>query len=123
MASTLGRRVDLEHAWTETGHSPFCCLVYATQNGWKLPIVFEEMGVAYDWALVDFGKNEQRSDRFLAVNPNGRIPVLIDREREVSVAESGAILEYAATRCDSPLLPSADSDLEQHLQVKQWLYW
>ncbi|MEM6931720.1 MAG: glutathione S-transferase family protein, partial [Myxococcota bacterium] len=106
-----------------SGHSEVCCLIYPTQNGWKLPILFEEMGVPYDWALVDFDKNEQRSERFLAINPNGRIPALIDRSRNVTVAESGAILEYAATRFDSPLLPTPEADLRRHLQVKQWLYW
>lgn len=120
---TLARRVALSDAWSASAHSPFCCLIYATQNGWKLPILFEEMGVPYDWALVDFAKGEQRSEGFLKINPNGRIPALIDRERGVSVAESGAILEYAATRCASPLLPSVDDDLQLHLQVKQWLYW
>ncbi|MEL6182419.1 MAG: glutathione S-transferase family protein [Myxococcota bacterium] len=121
--STLSRRVALEDAWNATDHSDVCCLIYATQNGWKLPILFEEMGVPYDWALVDFAQDEQRSERFLAINPNGRIPALIDRARGVTVAESGAILEYVATRFHSPLLPSADDDLPLHLQVKQWLYW
>lgn len=121
--SKLARQVALEDAWTKSDHSEVCCLIYATQNGWKLPILFEEMGVPYDWALVDFAKGEQRSERFLAINPNGRIPALIDRKREVTVAESGAILEYAAQRFDSSLLPSADEDLQLHLQVKQWLYW
>ncbi len=123
MTSTLARRVPLEDAWNETEHSEVCCLIYATQNGWKLPILFEEMGVPYDWALVDFGKQEQRSPSFLKINPNGRIPALLDRAHSVTVAESGAILEYAATRFDSPLLPSAKTDLQRHLQVKQWLYW
>ena len=50
------------------------------------------MGVPYDWALVDFEKGEQSSERFLSINPNGRIPALIDRARGVTVAESGAIL-------------------------------
>lgn len=120
---TLAHRVELEDAWTPTGHSDVCCLVYATQNGWKLPILFEEMGVPYDWALVDFANNEQRSERFLAINPNGRIPALIDRAKGITVAESGAILEYAAIRFGSALLPSAAEDLELHLQIKQWLYW
>jgi len=57
------------------------------------PILFEEMGVPYDWALVDFETNEQRSKRFLSINPNVRIPALIDRARGVTVSESGAILE------------------------------
>ena len=79
--------------------------------------------VPADRDILDFDKNEQRSERFLAINPNGRIPALIDRAKGVTVAESGAILEYAATRFDSPLLPSAEDDLQLHLQIKQWLYW
>ena len=102
--TTLGREVALEDAWRTSTHSEICCLIYATQNGWKLPILFEEMGVPYDWALVDFSKNEQRSERFLAINPNGRIPALIDRKHGVTVAESGAILEYAARRFGRPQL-------------------
>lgn len=123
MSAPLARKVELDDAWIEHSHSDVCCLIYATQNGWKLPILFEEMGVPYDWALVDFETQEQKSERFLAINPNGRIPALIDRRRGITVAESGAILEYAASRFDSPLMPSADDDLQLHLQVKQWLYW
>lgn len=120
---SLARQVDLADAWTPNDHSDVCCLIYATQNGWKLPILFEEMGVPYDWALVDFETNAQRSSAFLAINPNGRIPALIDRAHGVTVAESGAILEYAARRFNSPLLPTPEADLTLHLQVKQWLYW
>ncbi|MEM9194231.1 MAG: glutathione S-transferase family protein [Myxococcota bacterium] len=122
-SSEFGRRVALEDAWTSSAHSDFCCLIYATQNGWKLPILFEEMQTPYDWALVDFDRGEQRSERFLRINPNGRIPALIDRARNVTVAESGAILEYVASRCESSLLPTPEEDLTLHLQVKQWLYW
>ena len=121
--SRLARQVTLDEAWSSSAHSEICCLIYATQNGWKLPILFEEMGVPYDWALVDFETNEQRSERFLSINPNGRIPALIDRARGVTVAESGAILEYSAARFASPLLPPADEDLQLHLQTKQWLHW
>ena len=127
--SSLARQVPLSEAWTRSEHSEVCLLVYATQNGWKLPILFEEMGVKYDWALVDFEKGEQKSAAFLKINPNGRIPALIDRKHGVSVAESGAILEYAVERFGygdagtHPLLPSKAADLRAHLQVKQWLYW
>jgi GST-like protein len=121
--SRLARQVTLEEAWSSSEHSEICCLIYATQNGWKLPILFEEMGVPYDWALVDFEKSEQRSKGFLSINPNGRIPALIDRARGVTVAESAAILEYSAARFASPLLPPADEDLQLHLQTKQWLHW
>eukprot|EP00439_Symbiodinium_sp_Y106_P045992 s2020_g5.t2 len=110
-------------AWKPSAHSRFCCLIYATQNGWKLPILFEELQYPYDWCLVDFGKNEQRSAEFLKINPNGRIPALIDRECNVAVAESGAILEYVCDTLKSNLLPPKDANLEKHLQCKQWLYW
>ena len=63
------------------------------------------MGVPYDWALVDFETSEQRSERFLSINPNSRIPALIDRARGVTVAESGAILEYSALGLPSSALP------------------
>lgn len=121
--SKLARQITFEEAWKPSAHSRFCCLIYATQNGWKLPILFEELHYPYDWCLVDFGKNEQRSTEFLRINPNGRIPALIDRESNVAVAESGAILEYVCDTLKSNLLPSKEANLEKHLQCKQWLYW
>eukprot|EP00438_Fugacium_kawagutii_P010109 Skav203900 [mRNA] locus=scaffold1649:266308:273573:- [translate_table: standard] len=101
--SSLARQVQFADAWNTSEHSRFCCLIYATQNGWKLPIVFEEIGAPYDWCLVDFEKNEQKSEGFLKINPNGRIPALIDRESGVAVAESGAILEYVCEVLKSSL--------------------
>ena len=75
---------------------------------WRFRFVHgKEIGVPYDWALVDFSKNEQKSADFLKINPNGRIPAIIDREKNVAVAESGAILEYIARRFNSDLLPSS----------------
>ena len=142
--STLSRQVPFDQAWnappwqeadndndndndTETEPSKqeptprFCCLIYATQNGWKLPILFEEMGVQYDWCLVDFEINQQKSAEFLKINPNGRIPALIDRHKNVTVAESGAILEYICEEAESKLLPSKEDDLQMHLTCKQWV--
>lgn len=101
--SSLARQVQFADAWKTSEHSRFCCLIYATQNGWKLPIMFEEIGAPYDWCLVDFEKNEQKSEGFLKINPNGRIPALIDRESGVAVAESGAILEYVCEVLKSSL--------------------
>lgn len=122
--SKLARMIPFSQAWEQSSHSRFCCLIYATQNGWKLPILFEELGEPYDWCLVDFSKNEQKSPEFLKINPNGRIPALIDRKEKVTIAESGAILEYV---CESipnqTLFPSKAEDLQTHLLYKQWLYW
>ena len=72
MASKLAREVSLSQARDFSDHSSICLLIYATQNGWKLPVMCEELGVKYDWALVDFAKNEQKSEAFLQINPNGR---------------------------------------------------
>ena len=52
--SRLARQVTLDEAWSSSAHSEICCLIYATQNGWKLPILFEEIAevlVAIDDAL------------------------------------------------------------------------
>jgi glutathione S-transferase len=46
----------------------------------KLPILFEELGEKYDWALIDFEKNQQKRIEFKKINPNGRIPALIYRQ-------------------------------------------
>ena len=64
---------------------------------------------------MDFDKTEQHSERFLSVNPNGRIPALIDRERGVTVTESGAILEY----CASAYWPNVDISAMTHL--RDWI--
>ena len=120
MCAALARQVPLSQARQHSDHSSICLLIYATQNGWKLPIMCEELGIKYDWALVDFSKNEQKSPDFLEINPNGRIPALIDKEADVTVAESSVILEYLATKFKSKLLPSS---LQQNLHVRQWLAW
>ncbi|AII49712.1 hypothetical protein KR52_11250 [Synechococcus sp. KORDI-52] len=90
--SRLARQVTLAETWSSSAHSEICCLIYATQNGWKLLILFEEMAVPYHWALVHFVTNEQSSERFLFINLNGRIQALVDRARGLSITESGAIL-------------------------------
>jgi GSH-dependent disulfide-bond oxidoreductase len=68
----------------------------ATPNGQKASIMIEESGLPYTLHTVSLGKGEQKSPEFLALNPNGRIPVLVDGGR--SIAESGAILLHLAER-------------------------
>lgn len=76
-------------------------------NGRKATIALEELGVPYDVRKVDMGANEQKSDAFLALNPNHKIPVLEDGERVVW--ESGAILLYLGEQHDPEgrILPRA----------------
>jgi len=70
-----------------------------TPNGVKVSIMLEETGLPYEPHLVDFGKDEQKTPEFLALNPNGKIPAIIDPDgpggKPLALFESGAILQYA----------------------------
>jgi glutathione S-transferase len=71
----------------------------ATPNGWKVSIMLEECDLPYTVHAIDLAKNEQRTPEFLAMNPNGRIPVIVDRDNDdFTIFESGAILLYLAER-------------------------
>lgn len=78
--------------------------VYAanTPNGVKVPIALEELGVPYRVHRIDLGANEQKRPDFLRLNPNGRIPAIVDTDgpggAPLSVFESGAILWYLAEK-------------------------
>ena len=73
-----------------------------TPNGVKIPIVLEELGVPYAIHRIDLSANEQKQAAFLAINPNGRIPAIVDQDgpdgQALSVFESGAILLYLADK-------------------------
>lgn len=71
----------------------------ATPNGFKVSIALEEMGFDYRVHALDLGAGEQKQPAFLAINPNGRIPAIIDRDNDdFAVFESGAILLYLAEK-------------------------
>lgn len=73
-----------------------------TPNGVKVPIALEELGVPYRVLRIDLGAQQQKSAEFLRLNPNGRIPVIVDHDgpagAPMSVFESGAILWYLAEK-------------------------
>lgn len=90
----------------------------ATPNGHKVSIMLEETGLPYRLNHIDLGKREQTTPEFLEINPNGRIPVIVDRdEGDFAVFESGAILVYLAERTGQ-LLPS---DTKGRSLALQWL--
>lgn len=90
----------------------------ATPNGWKASIVLEELGLPYQVRALDLGKREQREEWFLQINPNGRIPAIIDRDNgDFAVFESGAILMYLAEKTGR-LLPA---DVKGRSITIQWL--
>ena len=80
-----------------------------TPNGVKVSIMLEEIGLAYEPHLVDITKNESRTPEFLSLNPNGKIPAILDPHgpggAPLGLFESGAILIYLAEKTDK-LLPA-----------------
>ena len=89
-----------------------------TPNGWKVSIMLEETGLPYELKPVNLGKLEQKQDWFLKINPNGRIPAIVDRDAgDFAVFESGAILVYLAEKTGR-LLPS---DPKGRSLAMQWL--
>ncbi|PYY72020.1 glutathione S-transferase [Pseudomonas jessenii] len=90
----------------------------ATPNGHKVSIVLEELGLPYTVHALSFDKKEQKSADFLKINPNGRIPAIVDRANgDFAVFESGAILIYLAEQTGK-LMPS---DPKGRSLVLQWL--
>ncbi|MEY4978036.1 MAG: hypothetical protein RLZZ352_306 [Pseudomonadota bacterium] len=90
----------------------------ATPNGHKVSIALEELGLPYTLRVLDLGRNEQKAPAFLAINPNGRIPALVDHEADdFAVFESGACLIYLAEKTGR-LMPS---DAKGRSRVLQWL--
>lgn len=90
----------------------------ATPNGYKISIALEEMHLKYRVHPLDLMSAEQKQPEFLAINPNGRIPAIIDRDNDnFAVFESGAILLYLAEKTGQ-FLPE---DPKKRSQTIQWL--
>lgn len=90
----------------------------ATPNGHKVSIALEELALPYSLHVLDLTGHEQKAPWFLAINPNGRIPAIIDREADdFAVFESGAILIYLAEKTGR-LMPQ---DAKARSRVLQWL--
>ena len=89
-----------------------------TPNGYKASIMLEEIGMDYTVHAIDLASGHQKSPEFLALNPNGRIPVIVDRGNDDFVVfESGAILIYLAEK-SGQLLPREE---KARSRVIQWL--
>ncbi len=90
----------------------------ATPNGWKISIALEELGLDYTVRHISFEKKEQKEPWYLKLNPNGRIPTIVDHDNDdFAVFESGAILIYLAEKTGR-LMPT---DVKGRSTVIQWL--
>ena len=87
----------------------------ATPNGYKVSIMLEELKLKYKVHKIDLGKQTQKEEWFLKLNPNGRIPVLKDNENNKVIFESGAILYYLAIKYNKFFFE------EKRIEIMQWL--
>jgi GST-like protein len=94
-----------------------------TPNGVKVSIMLEEIGLPYEGHLVDFNTDDQKTPEFPSLNPNGKIPAIIDPNgpdgAPLGLFESGAILQYLAEKTGK-LLPS---DAARRYQTIQWVHF
>ena len=88
-----------------------------TPNGHKVSIALEEMGLDYEFQTIDLRSGEQKREPFLTHSPNGRIPAIYDRDFDLSIFESGAIMMHLAEK-SGKFLPT---DVVGRSRVVQWL--
>ena len=100
-------------------------LYYApTPNGWKITIMLEEAGLPYKVIPMQLGRGDQHQPEYLKLNPNGRMPAIIDHApidggEPITIFETGAIMLYLAEKCGQFMPP----DVRGRMQVTQWLMW
>ncbi len=109
------------------GEHPFQVYSLGTPNGVKVSIMFEELlelGITeaeYDAFIIKITEGDQFSSGFVGVNPNSKIPAMVDRSHDqpIRIFESGSILLYLAEKFDS-FLPK---NLVKRTEVMNWLFW
>ena len=91
---------------------------WATPNGWKAAVTLEELELPYTVHPIDISSGAQKEPAYTAINPNGRIPAIVDRDNgDFAVFESGAIMVYLAEKTGR-LMPT---DAKGRSEVLQWL--
>jgi GSH-dependent disulfide-bond oxidoreductase len=92
-----------------------------TPNGYKPQMLLEELGIGYETMVLSFAKKEQKSDWFVNnVNPNGRIPAIVDHDADdFAVFESGAVLMYLAEKYGK----FNGSNAKEKSQIQQWMFF
>ncbi len=90
---------------------------FTTPNGRKASVMLEEVDLPYQVHKIDITKGEQFTPEFVAINPNSKIPAIVDQDTDMVIFESGAILIYLAEKVGK-LLPTTQ---KERFQVLQWL--
>lgn len=100
--------------------APVTLYTAGTPNGFKASVTLEELGIEYDVHHIDLGKDEQKEEWYLKINPNGRIPAIVDHSNsDLAVFESGALMIYLAEKYgDGSLLPKEGNE---RYEVLEWL--
>ena len=107
------------------GRHPLQLYSQDTPNGVKVTVMLEELlalghsGAEYDAWMINISDGLQFSSGFVEVNPNSKIPALVDTQSEVNVFESGAILLYLAEKFDA-FLPT---ETKERAETMNWLFW
>ncbi len=103
---------------------PIILYTASTPNGHKASITLEELGLDYEVKALDFSKNEQKEPWFLQINPNGRIPALVDRSNHnFAVFESGAMMLYLVEKYDREHRMSFPHGSDLYWQMVAWLFF
>jgi len=96
---------------------------WRTPNGRKVSIALEELGLSYKTIPINIGKNEQFAPEFLAINPNSKIPAIVDHDgpngKPITVFESGAILMYLAEKTGKLV----GRNPHEKYEALQWTFW
>lgn len=109
----------------QVGKHPLQLYSLATPNGVKVTIMLEELLLAghsaaeYDAWLIDISKGDQFASGFVEINPNSKIPALLDTTNGMRIFESGSILVYLADKFNAFL----SKDLAKRTEVMSWLFW
>jgi len=92
---------------------------WTTPNGRKVAILLEELGIDYTVHPIDITKDEQFQTDFLAISPNNRIPAIVDNDTNISMMESGAIMQYLAEKTGKFL----SNNPSKRWATIEWLNW
>lgn len=115
--------MHIQDRWPATNPDVIQLYSLATPNGVKVSIALEELGLPYEAHKIDITRGDQLTTEFLSLNPNNKIPAIIDphgpNDEPMGLWETGAILQYLADKTGK-LLPR---DGAQRYEVLQWLSW